>query len=233
MDNKELLKEEKKILAEEKQILKKEENILKKIRHNVWIMSGLIGLVVVLTLGGIWYWQVYQSRVYVEKAQISATHISLASTHAGALEEIFVKEGDVVLANTPVARVGNELVKTKVAGLIISANDNLGKLFGAGESVVTMIQSSDLRVVGRVGEDKGLRYLNVGQRAEFVVDAFSGRTYYGTVDEISPASRDSGVVFNISDKREVKEFDVKVRFNADTYPELKDGMSAKIYIYKN
>jgi len=45
-------------------------------------------------------------------------------------------------------------------------------------------------------------------------------------------SREGDVVFNISDKREVKQFDVKVRFDISKYPELKNGMSAKMWIKK-
>jgi len=39
------------------------------------------------------------------------------------------------------------------------------------------------------------------------------------------------VIFSISDKRPVKKFDVKLRFNVEAYPELKSGMSAKMTVY--
>jgi hypothetical protein len=42
----------------------------------------------------------------------------------------------------------------------------------------------------------------------------------------------SDIVFSISDKREEKEFEVKATFDADAYPELKNGMSAKMWVYK-
>ena len=46
-------------------------------------------------------------------------------------------------------------------------------------------------------------------------------------------SRASGIAFSISDKREAKEFEVRIRFNVDDYPELKNGMSAKAVILKD
>ena len=52
------------------------------------------------------------------------------------------------------------------------------------------------------------------------------------MDEVSPVSHDSGVVFDVSDKREIKQFDVKVRFDTSVYSELKSGMSSKLWIYK-
>jgi hypothetical protein len=97
---------------------------------------------------------------------------------------------------------------------------------------VTIIDPNDLRVVGHLDEDKGLADVRVGQQATFTVDAYSSKKYIGTVDEISETSRTTGVMFSISDKRAVKQFDIKVRFNINDYPELKNGMSAKIWISK-
>jgi len=51
------------------------------------------------------------------------------------------------------------------------------------------------------------------------------------VDEVDPSSNQSDVVFNISDQREEQQFDVKIRFNTQEYPELKNGMSAKLTIF--
>jgi len=64
------------------------------------------------------------------------------------------------------------------------------------------------------------------------VDAFGSKTYKGVVDEVSPTSNQSDVVFNISDQRPTNQFEVKVRFDPTLYPELKNGMSAKIWVYK-
>jgi hypothetical protein len=53
------------------------------------------------------------------------------------------------------------------------------------------------------------------------------------VDEVSPTSRQSDVVFNISSQRQEQEFNIKIRFDVNKYPELKNGMSAKSWIYKD
>jgi hypothetical protein len=95
-----------------------------------------------------------------------------------------------------------------------------------------MFDPNELRVIGQIDEDKGLSDVKVGQDVEFTVDAYGSKKYTGIVDEISPVSREGDVVFNISDKREVKQFDVKVRFDISKYPELKNGMSAKMWIKK-
>jgi multidrug resistance efflux pump len=111
--------------------------------------------------------------------------------------------------------------------------DDIGKNFAPYEAVATMINSEDLRVVAQVEEDKGLADIRVGQPAYFTVDAFGSKKYSGIVDEISPTARSGDVVFNISSARQQQEFNVKIRFNVSDYPELKNGMSAKAWIYKN
>jgi multidrug resistance efflux pump len=70
-----------------------------------------------------------------------------------------------------------------------------------------------------------------GQKATFSVDAFPGKVYVGVVESIGQTADDTGIVFSISDKRPTKAFDVKVRFDVTKYPELKNGMSAKITVY--
>ncbi len=73
--------------------------------------------------------------------------------------------------------------------------------------------------------------MKVGDPAAFTVDAFGSNRYQGIVDEVSPTSRASDVVFDISSQRPTNEFDVKVRFDPTKYPELKNGMSARIWVY--
>jgi multidrug resistance efflux pump len=168
----------------------------------------------------------------VEDAKIYAPATSLYSKSAGTLQEVFVNAGDSVKINAPIARIGNELIKAKSDGLILTINTNIGGTFGATTAVATMINPDELRVVGKTQEDKGLKYLKVGQEAYFTVDAFGSQKYYGILDEVSETSNEGDIVFSISDQREEKSFDVKVRFNVEQYSELKNGMSAKLWIYK-
>jgi multidrug resistance efflux pump len=178
------------------------------------------------------YWQTMQSRVFTDTASIQAQSIALAPHAPGVLKNTFVNEGDRVKANTVVAQVGDELLKTTVDSEVIDVNKNIGKIINPSESVVTVINRDDLRVVGAVEEDKGLSDVQVGQRVIFEADAFGSKEYNGVVDEISPTVKQGDIVFNISDKRQVQSFNVMVRFNTDAYAELKNGMSASMWIYK-
>jgi multidrug resistance efflux pump len=199
--------------------------------RRIMIVSLITFFVVAIVVGAV-YLDVVSKRVYVEKSEIDAPQIGLSSNSGGILEELFVNVGDSIQANQVVARVGNDLVKSKDAGLVINRQDQIGTYFNPGEAVVTIIRPKDLRVVGRLEEDKGLKDVQIGQRVIFTVDAFGSEQFEGIVDEVSPTSRASDVVFNISDQRQENEFDVKARFNLSSYPELKNGMSAKMWIYK-
>ncbi len=227
---KDILKKEDVILGE----LKKQEKEVIQLKKNILMLIALGVFAVGAAIAGFAFLRVNNSRVYIEKSEVVAPTIDLAAQNSsGILEQVSVQEGDSVVANESVARIGDELIKTQVAGTIIAVKNDIGKLFNKGESVVTMIQPSELRVVGRLAEDKGLSDVRVGQRAIFTVDAFGSKQYEGIVDEISPTSRAGDVVFSISDKREMKEFNVKVRYDIAAYPELKNGMSAQIWVYKN
>jgi len=188
-----------------------------------------------LVAGAVALFYVYLSSswVYVEKSDLEAPATDLSSPSGGTLQSLAVSAGDNVQANEPIAQVGNDIVKTKDSGVIISVKNNIGKNFAPGEAVASMISPADLRVVARVEEDKGLSGIQVGQKVLFTVDAFGSKQYSGIVDEISPTARSGDVVFNISSTREQQEFNVKIRFNVAQYPELKNGMSAKAWIYKD
>jgi len=205
---------------------------LKKINKKRLISIAVPVLIIILAGVGFYFYQA-QKYIYTDQAEISAPVISLSAPSGGNLAELFVSVGDQVSANEVVARVGDYSVKTTSAGIITAADNNIGKNFQPGESVVSMVDPSALRLVAHLDENKGLKYITLGQRAVFTVDAYGSKKYVGVVDEVSEVSRSSAVVFSISDARQVKQFDVKIRFDISAYPELKNGMSAKVSIYKN
>jgi len=169
--------------------------------------------------------------VYIEKSQVSAPTVDLSPTHAGVLRSLNVSAGDTVSPGTVVAQVGVELIKSTQGGLVISTEGDVGDQVAAGTPVVQMIDPQSLRIVGEIDENKGLENIHVGDPVKFTVDAFGGKSYVGTVDEVSPTSNQSGVVFNISDQRQIQQFDIKARFDTAAYPELKNGMSARMWVW--
>jgi multidrug resistance efflux pump len=186
----------------------------------------------VIVVVGIFYLYTTRQQIFTDKADIEAPSIVIASSAGGILQKMLVENGQQVAAGTPVAQVADQVLRSDDAGLVIDAQSIEGKTVNAGEPVVTLIHPEDLRVVAHIDEDKGLSGIRVGQLVNFTVDTFGSKKYTGIVEEISATSRQSGVVFNISDQREVKQFDVKIKFDVKKFPELKNGMSAKVTIFK-
>lgn len=208
------------------------ESFIKRIAKSK--IARIIGAVVfiLIVIVGTAYWKITSSRVSIDKSEIAAPQINLSPTASGIIQHIFVNVGDSVNANTVVAQVGNELLKTQTSGIIVSTDNSIGTLANPGQTIVSMIDPSKLRVVGHVDENKGLSDIKVGNPAIFTVDAFGSKQYNGIVDEVSSTARSGDIVFSISDKRATQVFDIKVRFDQNLYPEIKNGMSARLWIYK-
>ena len=221
---------EEKIIKEN--IEKIEIQIKKSAFTKPWVQS-ITGVIIIIVLFVVFvFWRILSNQIKIENSFVDVPIINLSPTTTGILDEIYVNQGQAIDANVPVAKVGNETIMSKVGGMIVSVNHQEGQIFSAGTPVVSMINLNEERIVGKVDENKGLNDIKVGQIATFTVDAFGNKEFDGVVDQISPISDQSGVVFSISDKRAVKQFDVKVRFDIKAHPEFKQGMSAKITVYK-
>lgn len=196
-----------------------------------WVQS-LGGIILIAAaLAALLYWKSVANYVVIDTSQIIAPVIPIGPETEGILSAVYVKAGDQVKSDQPVAQVGSETLATKTDGLVLSVSNTPGQVFMPGSPVVSMIVPGELRVVGKIDEDKGLARIKIGNPAYFTVDAFGGNQFTGVVDEISPTANQTSVVFNISDQREIRQFEVKVRYNVAAHPEFKNGMSAKLRIY--
>ena len=203
----------------------------KSIFSKPWLQS-LIGVVIVVVIfAAVFIIKSLSSYVSIEDSSISAPIIAIGPQGEGILQEVDVQTGDTVTAGEQVARVGSEVLLAQIPGLVVDVQNTPGQVIEPGTAVVSMIDPTQLRVVGTIDENKGLSKIKVGDPATFTVDAFKGKTYTGVVDSIADTSDTSAVVFSISDARPVEEFDVKVKFDIAAHPEFKNGMSAKLKVY--
>ncbi len=214
-------------MNEEQKIENKKVHFSKK----PWVHSIAIIVCVFGVLGGFLFWQSTSGTVFIENSYLEAPVVNLSPSAPGTLNALYVKEGDTIAQNTQVAQVGSEIIVSKQGGVVSYAQNLIGQYFSPGQKVVSVVDTNDMQVVGSIDETGGLGNINSGDRATFTVDAFPGKSYQGVVANITPSSEDTGVVFSISDSRPVKKFDVKVNFSIADYPELRNGMSAKITVH--
>lgn len=210
-------------------------SLIQKIRGNPLLLGGLVVLIILAAIGGLLYWNDLQSKVYIENSQIAAPVISINPTSPGIITDVYVSVGDLVRKDQILAKVGDQVLVAKTSGVITGVENTPGQLVNPPldpKPVISMIDTRELRVVGRVQEDKGLKDIAPGQHVMFTVDAYPSNQYQGVVDKVAPSSRTGDIVFSISDKRQEQEFEVKVSYDVTVYPELKNGMSAKMWISK-
>jgi multidrug resistance efflux pump len=213
----------------------KPDNIAKRIYSHPWFKKALVVFIVLIVLAGILYWVDLQSKVYIENAQITAPEISLNPVTSGVIDEIYVSVGDTVKRDQILAKVGDEVIRARTHGVITGVRNTPGQIVNPlydTKPVIAMIDTRELRLTGRVQEDKGLKDIHPGQYVDFTMDAFPSSRYEGTVERVAPAAREGDIVFSISDKRQEQEFDVTVSYDVTAYPELKNGMSGKMWISK-
>lgn len=192
-------------------------------------MIGIVALVLLLL--ALIVYKDLSSKVSIDLSSIEAPIINIGPQSEGVLQQVFVNAGETVTKGETVAQVGGEVLTAQVDGLVTAVDNVPGEVVMPGQMVVSMIDPTQLRVVGTIDENKGLSKIAVGDPATFTVDAFGGQTFTGIVDEISPTSDDSSIAFSISDQRPTKQFDVKVRYDISAYPQFRNGMSAKLEIY--
>ncbi len=189
-------------------------------------------VVLFLVLAGLYvYFQTTTGRVFIDNSTIQSPVITVSPSASGKVQEIDVKEGQMVSTGDTLAVVGSETLRADTDGLVISASDLTGSTVNSTTALIQMIRPVNLRVEGSIDEDKGLHDVRVGQAVSFTVDALPGKTFWGYVDEISPSAVAPAFSFSTSTERATQQFTVYARYNAAAYPDIKNGMSAKLVVY--
>lgn len=206
---------------------------MKKIANSkfkkVFVAAGII--VIILLVGLVVYFQQIANKIFIDKSVIQAPIITISSSTQGKVQEIDVKEGQTVLSGDTLAVVGSETLRAQTDGLIISASDLTGSTVNQATQLIQMIRPINIRVVGTIDEDKGLHDIRVGQVVSFTIDALPGKTYWGYVDEISPSAIAPAFTLSSSTERQTQQFSVYAKFDTTAYPDIKNGMSAKMVVY--
>lgn len=206
-------------------------NIISKLKNRKVIRTLVAFVLIVIIVAGFYFLETKTGRVLIDNAQVEAPIISVSPITGGRLLEIDVEEGKPVKKGDIIAIVGSETIRSTTDGLVIMANNQVGGSLTPQNPVAQLIDTSQIRVVGTIDENKGLDELQVGQVSSFTIDAYPGKTFWGYVDQISPTAKQTQLAFSISSERPTQQFQAYIRFPASKYPQLKNGMSAKLTIF--
>lgn len=211
--------------------MKKIKNLIAKIKNPKVMRILLISIVVIALIGGFILYEKTRDRVPVENSLIQAPIILISPDTQGKILDVKVYDGEKVRKGDVLATVGTKTLNAYEDGLIVSTNKSIGSIANPQVPVVQMINFSDMRVAGTLDENKGLNKIQVGQAVAFTIDALPGKTFWGYVDEISPTAKQTQLQFSISSERPTQQFIIYAKFDAYQYPQIKNGMSAKMTVY--
>lgn len=184
-----------------------------------------------LIFGGAFFYLKKTGKIAIENSLVDSQIIPIAPATPGKLKTVYVNEGQKVKKGDVLAVVGSEVLRAYTDGIIISTSKQFGALISAQNPPIQMLNPYDMRISGTIDENKGLNEIKVGQVVSFTIDALPDKTFWGYVDEISPSAKQTQLTFSISSERPTQQFLVLARFNSLAYPEIKNGMSAKMTVY--
>jgi multidrug resistance efflux pump len=188
-------------------------------------------LLLIIVIGTFFAYQLLTDRIFIDHSLIQAPVITVSPSTAGKVLEIAVKEGQIIESGDVLAIVGSETLRADTDGLVIMASDLTGSTVNQATQLIQMIRLINMRVIGTVDENKGLNKIKVGQVVSFTIDALPGNKYWGYVDEISPSANAQAFTFSSSTERPTQQFSIYAKFDSTKYPNIKNGMSAKMVVY--
>lgn len=146
---------------------------------------------------GYYYW--YQGAHYVttEDARITGDIYRVMPKMTGKLTGLTVKEGDTVMADQIVGQqdttnvatnlLENSVLRSPITGTVIKTQAKEGEVVSTGTSVALVIDENKLYISANL-EETEIGRVKLGQKVDFSVDAFPGKTLSGHVMEIGKAT---------------------------------------------
>ncbi len=211
--------------------MKRIRELIKKIRDPRIIKILVFAFILVLIVGGFIFYEKSRDRVGIENSLIQAPIITISPQNPGALVDLKVYEGEKVKKGDALAIVGTQSLNAYQDGIVVATMQSIGSIANIQTPVVQMINPANMRVAGTIDENKGLDKVKIGQAVSFTVDALPGQTFLGYVDEVSQTAKQTQLQFSVSSERPTQQFVVYAKFDAYKYPQIKNGMSAKMTIY--
>ena len=202
-----------------------------KLKSPIVVKIVMTLLIILAIFGSVYFYFKTKQRITIENSIVASPIIPLSSSIPGKFKSIIAIEGQKVKKGDALAIVGTEIIRSYIDGIIIETNKQIGAFVTQQTPIVKMININEMRIDGTIDENKGFNQIKVGQVVSFTIDALPGKMFWGYVDEIAQSAKQTGATFSISSERPTQQFEIYARFDAKAYPEIKNGMSAKMTVY--
>ncbi|MFZ5928222.1 MAG: HlyD family efflux transporter periplasmic adaptor subunit [Acidobacteriota bacterium] len=173
--------------------------------------------------------QVEQQRAAVDRAQAA-----LRLTEAGALElerrrkELAMREAELARARAQLAvidvQLGERVLRSPVAGVVLSKNAERGEVVAGGAAVVTVGEMAKPWLRGYIAE-RHLGRVKPGMAAEVTTDSYPGKKYAGRVTFISSEAEFTPKQIQTEEERQKLVYRIKIELENPRL-ELKLNMPA-------
>ncbi len=212
------------------------------------LVPVLVVLAILAIAGGIGYY-IYNSYTFytTDDAQVNGQIVNISAPGNGQLAALSVKQGDRVTAGQTIGSVtvagtganaqSNTVnVTSPISGTIVQLPAVQGQSVAAGLTVAQVTDLSNVNIVAYVDENT-INNVSVGQQVDVKVDAFSGTTYTGHVQQIVQATAGSFSLLPTQDNasgnftKVGQRVPVIVSLNGNGGNDLVPGLSATVTIH--
>ncbi len=212
------------------------------------LVPVLIVLAALAIIGGIGYY-IYNGYMYysTDDAQVNGQIVNISAPGNGQLATLTVKQGDkvtsgqtigtVTVAGTGANAQGTTVnITSPINGTIVQVPAVQGQGVAAGLTVAQVTDLNNLNVVAYVDENT-INNVSNGQQVDVKIDAFSGTTYTGHVQQIVAATAGSFSLLPTQDNasgnftKVGQRIPVIVNLNGNGGNYIVPGMSAEVTIH--
>jgi multidrug resistance efflux pump len=159
------------------------------------VLIPIIIVVVIVIAGGVGGYLLYNNYNYysTDDAQVTGNIVNINAMATGPLDTLTVKVGDFVSKDEVIGTVkiqgsyATESVKAKFSGVIVQVPGAIGQIVGPGVAIAQEVDPSSIKITAYVDES-AINNISIGQLADIHVDAYSGTTLTGHVNQIVGAA---------------------------------------------
>ena len=215
------------------------------------ILASVLVFVVLLAIsGGIGYY-IYHNYMYysTDDAQVTGTIVPISAPAAGQLTTLTVKQGDTVTTGevlatvTPTASANNSRsvpaalsITSPISGTIVQISAVQGQNVSAGLPLIQLTNLQAVTVTAYVDES-AINNVSIGQDVDITVDAYSGTTFTGHVQQIVQATAGQFSLLPNQDPtsgnftKVSQRIPISITLDGNTGKNLFPGMSAEATIH--